>query len=248
MLQADFHIHTFPLSASSLAPWDMAAEARRQNLDVIAITAHNETTSGRLARWFAGASGGPRVIAGQEVHGPDFHVIALSVKHTVDWRLTASQAIDEIHRQDGVAIAAHPVQSSWGAFAKDGAMSRLDGAEVAHPMNYLPLNYAPQLRAFLEKSGAAAIGSSDFHGMGPLGLCGTYVFAADDSEAAILQAIRARRTVVVDGGMVFGDQVLAAAAGPLLKQNQPGRGWLAWSSAVFGVAGLFAMAVGIRRA
>jgi hypothetical protein len=247
MLQADFHIHTFPLSASSLAPWDMAAEARRQGLDVIAVTGHNETASGRLAQWLAHGAGGPRVIAGQEIHGPDYHVIAVGIVHTVNWRLTAAQAIDDVHRQGGIAIAAHPTVPSWKAFEADGAMGRLDGAEVAHPINFLPLPYTPELRQFLMKSGAAAIGSSDFHGMGPLGLCRTYVFATDDSQASILRAIRARRTVVLDRGAVFGDEVLAAAAGPLLKQEHPGRGWLAWLSALSGVAGLIAMAAGMRR-
>ena len=40
------------------------------------------------------------------------------------------------------------------------------------------------------------MGSSDFHGLGRLGLCRTFVFARDTSAEAIIEAIRAQRTVV----------------------------------------------------
>ena len=39
----------------------------------------------------------------------------------------------------------------------------------------------------------AAIGSTDFHTIAPIGLCRTYVFAKTRTRAAILEAIRAGR-------------------------------------------------------
>ena len=41
-----------------------------------------------------------------------------------------------------------------------------------------------------------AVGSSDDHGLGRIGLCRTYLFARDDSEEGVLEALRAGRTVV----------------------------------------------------
>ena len=247
VLAADFHVHTFPLSASSLAPWDLVLEARRQGLDAIAITGHNEAVSGRVARWFSRAVGGPVAIVGEEIHGPAYHLIALGIERAVSWRLSAAEAIDEVHRQGGVAIAAHPVRYYWPAYA-GGAMQMLDGTEVMQPVADLAPRNAGDLVEFQRRSGAAAIASSDWHGMGPVGVCRTYLFAKDDSEAAILDAIRARRTVVVDGGRVFGNLELARAAGGRLGQEMPRRSRLAWVSAVCGVAGLALLALTFGRA
>jgi predicted metal-dependent phosphoesterase TrpH len=246
VLSVDLHVHTFPLSASTLAPWDVVLEARRQGLDAIAISGQNEAISGKVARWFSQLVGGPTVIASEEVHGPVFHLIAAGVDHTISWRLSAEDAIDEIHRQGGIAIAAHPTAGAWPAFSRQ-ALRKLDATEVAQPVAFSP-EKAKDIREFSRHTGAAAIGSSDWHGMGPVGLCRTYVFAQDDSAAAILAAIRGRQTVVVDRGRVFGNMILAQAAGDRLFDREsaaeaPARRWLRIASGLCGVAGLFALAL-----
>jgi hypothetical protein len=88
----------------------------------------------------------------------------------------------------------------------------------------------------------AAIGSSDFHGLGVMGLCRTYVFAGDNSEHAILEALRAHRTVVFgEGGRAYGDPALLPFADRLRDRapasNSRG-GPLDWVSRVTGIAGL----------
>ena len=85
--------------------------------------------SGKVGRWFSNGSAVRAVIAGEEIHGPQYHMIAAGIEHAIGWRLTAAEAIDEIHRQGGVAIAAHPTAGAWPAFDAD-AMRKLDGAEV----------------------------------------------------------------------------------------------------------------------
>jgi len=242
VLAVDLHVHTFPLSASTLAPMDMVLEARRQGLDAIAITGHNEAFSGKLGRWFSRMVGGPTVIAGEEIHGPKFHLIAAGIERSIGWRLTAVQAIDEVHRQGGIAIAAHPTGLAWPAFDAE-AIRKIDGAEVGQPVAFQGQESTDEIRAFYRRSGAAAIGSSDWHGMGPLGLCRTFVFAKDDTEDSILAAIRARRTVVIDRGQVFGNLELAKLAGDRLRQPRPAPGRLQRISAVCGVLGLFGIAL-----
>jgi predicted metal-dependent phosphoesterase TrpH len=245
VLAGDFHIHTFPLSASTIAPWDMVLEARHRGLDAIAITGHNETVSGKAARWFARLIGGPVVLAGEEVHGPHYHLIAAGIDRTVDWRLPAAAAIDEVHRQGGIAIAAHPTYQSWKWF-EGPAMKALDGTEVAQPIALHPENQRWDLQEFFRRSGAAPIGSSDWHGMGPVGLCRTYLFVKDVSEAGVMEAIRAHRTVVVDRGRVYGDPELARAAGGRLRDVPPGHD-AAWISGVCGVLGLACAALAASR-
>jgi hypothetical protein len=38
VLAVDFHVHTHPLGTSTLAPWDVVAEAERVHLDATAVT------------------------------------------------------------------------------------------------------------------------------------------------------------------------------------------------------------------
>jgi hypothetical protein len=75
-----------------------------------------------------------------------------------------------------------------------------------------------------------------------MGLCRTYVFAADNSEQAILEAVRAHRTVVFgEEGRAYGDPALLPFA-DRLRDRAPAsnsRGSvLDWISRISGVAGL----------
>jgi hypothetical protein len=239
VLAADLHVHTFPLSASTLAPWDVVIEARRQGLDAIAMTAHNQVVSGKVGRWFSRLVGGPTVLVGEEVHAPRYHLIAAGIETTISWRLSAAEALRETHRQNGIAIAAHPTREFWPGW--EGTMTQLDGAEVLQPSALVSEINAGDMREFYRRSGAAAIGSSDYHGLAALGDCRTYIFARDDSEQAILEAIRARRTLVFDRGNVFGDPALAQLAAGRLPEPAPTPGRLSRSSGILGLAGLLAV-------
>src|SRR5580698_11320518 len=67
VLAGDFHVHSFPLSWATLGPWDTVIEARRQGLDVIAMTGHNNVLVAKVGRWFSGLTGGPTVLVGEEI-------------------------------------------------------------------------------------------------------------------------------------------------------------------------------------
>jgi predicted metal-dependent phosphoesterase TrpH len=243
VLAADFHVHTFPLSASTLAPWDVVFEARRQGLDVLAITGHNEVFAGKLGRWFSRWAGGPTVLAGEEIHAPGYHLIAVGIETTVSWRLNAVSAIDEIHRQHGIAIAAHPTAKYWAAFDA-AAMGKLDGAEIVQPISYSAGNANRDMQEFLGRRRLTAIGSSDYHGVGPVGLCRTYVFTREASEQGILEALRQGHTVVYDrGGHAYGDPErvrLAAQEGGLgrLEDGVWSPGFLVMFSRTCGLLGM----------
>lgn len=237
-LAGDFHSHPAPLSGSPVAAWDMVWEARRQGLDVIAITPQNGALAGRVGRWFAERTGGPIVIAGEELHGPVFHMISLGTGY-LSWRLGAREAIDEIHRQGGLAIAAHPTVEAWPAY--DDATARLlDGVEVMQPFVHVEPGRAGELLAFWKRSGAAAIGSSDWHGTGPLGLHRTYLFVREASAAGVFEAIRAKRTVVLDEDRAYGDPALVGFA-PQLPRAPERPSPVGGAMTVVGLAALVAL-------
>jgi predicted metal-dependent phosphoesterase TrpH len=213
VLAVDFHTHSSMWSDGALTPWGLVLEAERQRLDAIAITGHNSVVDGRLGLAFARAFSSVVVLPGEEIlSGRQYHLIAVGIHERIDFRQRASRAIDEIHRQGGIAIAAHPVAEFWPAYDAE-AMRRLDGAEICHPMVFAREWAQRQLEAFAARGDVAAIGSSDAHGTGPLGACRTYVFAREATASSILDAVRARRTVVYGrDGRAFGDPALVARA------------------------------------
>ena len=226
LLAADLHVHTF-FGDGALAPWEVAREARRRGLDAIVITNHNQLIGARLGALVARIAGTDTiVIRGQEVTAPRFHMIAAGISEPVDWRLSAREAAAAVHRQGGVAIAAHPVRYSWRS-TDEGALRELDGSEAAHPLALRSPSEGAELAAFFRAASAvnpslAAIGSSDFHAGGQLGRCRTYVFATEASERGVLEAIRDARTVAEDGhGVLIGPPPLVSAVRETLAADPP---------------------------
>jgi hypothetical protein len=208
-----------------LPVWEIQREAERRGLDVVAITNHNRSLAMPLARASGLLGDYPIVIASQELTTPHFHIAAIGVRNMVDWRLPAVDAIDAIHAQGGVAIAAHPVPASW-TDADPRALAILDGAEVAHPTILGARKRQFQLREFYERARTlnprlAAIGSTDFHGGAPLGLCRTYLLVDEVSREGVLDAIRRGRTVASGpGGELVGQPDLVTKVQAHLRDVQ----------------------------
>lgn len=247
VIQADFHVHSF-LGDGVLSPFNLVLEARRRGLHAFALTNHNQLIAARLARWFTRTIDGPVVLVGQEITSPDYHFAVAGLRRPVSWRLPPSDAIREVHEQGGIVIAAHPMKGFWPALDEE-VISRLDGADVMHPLVYFEKTGRQELSEFFRRArqanpDLAAIGSSDFHALQSFGIFRTAVFVESVDEAGVLDAIRAGRTVVFDErGRAYGDAELMR----LLEGGPPGApghdgsisiaGALAW----LGLAGWLAL-------
>ena len=219
LLSGDFHVHASP-DDGALAPWMLRDEAARAALDVIAVTNHNQSFTGRLASRVGEAGDGPLMLAGEEITNPRYHMIAVGIERTVNGaRLSAADAIADVHAQGGVAIAAHPSRGFHG-YDEDSVVAMLDGAEAMHSDVHRDATFRADLEAFYARARRvnpriAAIGSSDFHVMPPLiGRCRTYLFVRERTKAGVLDAIRSGRTLAVDGdGRLQGDPSLVQLLG-----------------------------------
>jgi hypothetical protein len=248
VLSGDFHVHSGLTSGGTMTPWGLVGEALRQDLDVVAITGHNEAWGGRAARTFSHFVAGPIVLAGEEITSATQDLIAVGIQSTVSPYLPLVEQIAEIHRQGGVAIAAHPIARFHAPFIDTDAISVLDGTEVCHPVIYERRGSADELMAFAARTSATPIGSSDFHANGRVGVCRTFVFATEATERGVLQAIRDHRTVVYGmNGRAFGDPQLVERADALglrevAAQYTRARGgvldWLSRLGAIAGLAGI----------
>ena len=247
VLAGDFHVHSFPLSWATLAPWDTVIAARHEGLDVIAMTPQNHVWVAKVGRWFSEQTGAPTVLVGEEIHSMHYHLLGIGIDTTVGWNQSAAGAIDEVHRQGGVAIAAHPIAEYWPAYDRE-VRQKLDGAEVAHQVGLVREDAASELRQFYGSARLTAVGDSDYHGLGPIGLCRTYVFVRERTEKGILDALREGHTVVYDRGNVYGDPALLGLAAqdgrlPRLALSVPSTGFLSILSRIAGLLGLIALLI-----
>ena len=252
LLEGDFHVHGF-FGDCALEPWSLLRTADRANLDVIAVTNHNQVFAGQVVRSVARRVGGPLVIGGEEITGRTFHLIAVGIERTVSWDQPAVDAIAAVQAQGGVAIAAHPTRAFWQGW-DDRALQMLDGLEAAHPDVFRGTG-RQDLETFFRRArtlnpGVAAIGSSDFHSMAPIGLCRTYLFAREYSQAGVLEAVRQGRTVASDrDGRLYGDpDLVKQVAAYRATRNDRTRSDVVSRLAVAGaLLGLFGMVVFGRR-
>jgi hypothetical protein len=242
VLAADFHIHGFP-GDGALPAWALRNEARRRGLDVIAFTNHNHRLGVLIGRWVSRDTATPLVLSGEEITASHYHIAAVGVEHRIPGSLPAAEAIAAVHAQGGVAIAAHPVKLMWRGYDA-GARKALDGAEIAHPLVIGDPKSRAELVEFFRSARAlnprvAPIGSTDYHFRQPMGLCRTYVFAREYSEAGVLEAIRAGRTVAFDpDGHGSGDPDLVAAADRVRAGAPPLATWRTLADAASGIMGM----------
>jgi predicted metal-dependent phosphoesterase TrpH len=227
ILASDLHVHSF-FGDGALPPWDLRREAERRGLDAFVITNHNQVATSLIGPWLTARSAGPLVVPGEEVTAPNYHLTAVGVRRLVDWRPPLLDVIEAIHAAGGAAIAAHPAEPGLAAFT-DPVLRRLDGIEGVPSSMEVDTPMGRQLHELFERARRANphiayIGGSDFHFVGPIGAYRTYLFARERTEAGVVDAIRAGRTVSCDPrGRVDGAEQLqpmvshdcAAAAGGL---------------------------------
>jgi predicted metal-dependent phosphoesterase TrpH len=249
VLSGDLHIHSAMWSGGTMTPWGLVGEARQRGLDVVAITDHNTVWGARAARAFSRFVPGPIVLAGEEVTSPSQDLIALGIQTSISPYLPLIEQIADVHRQGGVAIAAHPVAAFQGAYLDPGAADAIDGTEICHPVIYEHQGAGQELIDFARRTGAAPIGSSDFHAHGSVGICRTFLFVRDSTERDVLDAIRQHRTVVYANGQVFGDPALVQMAERLrlgdvaASYTRASGGVLDWVSRIAAAAALLGIAL-----
>lgn len=216
VLEADFHAHT-RFSDGFLSPFDLVVQARRRGLDALAITEHNITFPAFMGRWFSRLTGGPAILIGEEITTRRYHLHGVGLTERVNASDPLPDVLAAIHRQGGIAIAAHPVRIMRDPFIPE--LEHIDATEVMHPLAFGKGRSVwrwEEMRDFYDQAHASghrltAIASSDYHFFSPLGVCRTLVFARDDSEEAVLEALKAGRTVVHDlAGRAYGDPAMIA--------------------------------------
>lgn len=212
--RGDCHIHSVHSSGGELPPEQLVAAAREFGLDFLVATEHN--TAEAHETWSRLSSGDLMVILGQEVVTRAGHWLALGLEpgQVVGWDYGASDAalkqrLAEVHRAGGLCVVAHPhapypsgrftypyegfdVVEVWNGRWDSDLWWQADNeaalAEWGHGL-------AAEIRAGRWRP---AIGDSDAHLNGQMGIPHTVVAAEDCSAEALLAGIRAGRTWIAE--------------------------------------------------
>lgn len=112
--KADVHIHTNISDGKPTVEQVVDYAALKTDLSVIAITDHDEIKGGLEAREIIKKRGYKLdVIVGEEVTAKEGHILGLFLTERIKSGMTARETVKEIHRQGGIAIAAHPFFSTF---------------------------------------------------------------------------------------------------------------------------------------
>lgn len=169
--KADLHIHTRESDGMATVSQVLEYIEHRTDLDVVAITDHEDAGGGRLARELA-ARRGYRfdVIVGAEITTLQGHVLGLFLETTPASFRRVESTLEMIHNQGGLAVAPHPLSWLTRSISSrtldrlaehDGP--RFDAIELANPS---PAALRTRERAIglnQERWHLPATGSSDAH-------------------------------------------------------------------------------------
>ena len=149
MGKADTHLHTqysgfsklgvmkFPESV--ISPQMQVDQGRKNGMDVIAITDHDETRAAFIAQEYAKKFDDIEVIVGEEITTANGEIIGLFLNEKIPEGLPVGETVDIIRSQGGLVIAPHPF--SYHVFGLKELILRLDidGFETingGHPDKY----------------------------------------------------------------------------------------------------------------
>jgi predicted metal-dependent phosphoesterase TrpH len=176
--RADLHLHTRASDGLMAMTTLVDYVEESTDLDVIAITDHDETSASLAAREYATRRGyRVQVVPGVEVTTRDGHLLALFIED----RPTAFRPLEStahwVLERGGLCLAPHPF-TRWTHSLSSRAMLHaienglLAGVEV---LNASPAGRASRARAvrFVDQHAVAAVGGSDAHMLGVVGVART---------------------------------------------------------------------------
>ena len=157
--------------------------AERVELDVIALTDHDDIRGAFALRDLASRRSSPvAVVPGVEVTTRSGHLLALWIEDEIPMFCSLADALSQIHKAGGVAIAPHPL--SYLTFSiGEGALRQLaaygDDARMVDAIELRNPSYAGRVRASraawlnAHVLRIAETGSSDAHHAALVGTCWT---------------------------------------------------------------------------
>jgi predicted metal-dependent phosphoesterase TrpH len=217
--RADLHLHTLASDGMMSAVALVDHVEHGTDLDVIAITDHDEIGAALVARERAAALGyRVEVVAGVEVTTREGHLLALFLEERPPALRGAAQTADWVRAHGGLCVAPHPFSRWTHSLGKRTMLELtrhelLDGIEVR---NASPAGREsrPAALLFAAAHGLAVVGGSDAHTLAVVGLARTR-FAGRDGGS--LRRALEERSTLAEGRFARAGEVAAEALPQLAR-------------------------------
>jgi len=198
-MKFDLHVHSRHSGDALMSVGEIVERCKELGLDGFALTDHNSVAGNKEAAKLAKAAG-LVFIPGIEVSSKGGHILGLGVKKVIKAYMTAKETVDEIHRQGGVAIAAHPYDYSRKGMGDKWREAGVDGIEAINGKSLVGNGKAKKVR------GVAVTGGSDAHTRAEMGSAWT------ECGKDVLGEIRKKKTTA------HGGTSLAAVTGRVTRR------------------------------
>ncbi len=215
--KADLHVHS-KYSWDSLSPIEnILKQAKKREIDIIAITDHNTIEGAKKAQSLS-KKFGVEVVIGEEITTKEGDLIALFIKDLVAPYQSALSTIKEIHKQGGLAIIPHPdncLLNSMRSCTSKKAFIEVDGIEFFNGSTkawFGNIHYAKLKRLNKAVYKKAIIGGSDAHLTRHVGCCHT-LFIGNKPKDLYL-AIKERTTTAHGSVWNYRDRIFYLIAVP----------------------------------
>jgi len=217
--RADLHLHT-RASDGLMSARDLVDHvARKTDLDVIAITDHDEMSASLEAReWAAKHSYKIQIVPGVEVTTRDGHLLALWIEERPPALRNLQITADWVLARGGLCIAPHPF-TRWTHSLNLGSLRPAVEQGLVAGMEVFNASLAgrasrPHALRFATQHGLAGIGASDAHMLSMVGLAWTRF---EGRTPADLRRAIENRTVRAEGRFATPGEMAAEAIPQLAR-------------------------------
>jgi predicted metal-dependent phosphoesterase TrpH len=217
--RADLHLHTHASDGLMSARDLVDHVAQKTDLDVIAITDHDETSASLEAREWAARQGYRlQVVPGVEVTTRDGHLLALWIEERPPALRNLQFTAEWVLARGGLCIAPHPF-TRWTHSLNLGSLrpaieqGLIAGLEVFNA-SLAGRASRPHAVRFAGEHGLAGVGASDAHMLAMVGLACTRFEGRTPAE---LRLAIEHRTVVAEGRFATPAEMAAEAIPQLAR-------------------------------
>jgi predicted metal-dependent phosphoesterase TrpH len=176
--RADLHLHTRASDGMMSVPDLVDYAEHSTDLDIIAITDHDDTSASLAAREYAAKHDyRVQVVPGVEVTTRDGHLLALFIEDRPTAFRPLQSTAEWVLEHGGLCLAPHPF-TRWTHSLSSRALLQAHHAQLlagVEVLNASPAGRASRSRAvrFVDQHGLAAVGGSDAHMQAVVGLART---------------------------------------------------------------------------